>query len=52
MYPYAQVNDDNVCIAVSQLAGEVDLPNMIPLDEFDAGLLTMVYVNGEFVSPE
>lgn len=46
MYVYAQINEDNVCIAVSQLSGLVDLPNMIKLDSYDLSVLGKKYNNG------
>lgn len=39
IFYYAQVDENGVCICVSQLAGEVDQPDMIRLDEFDASVL-------------
>lgn len=30
---YAQIDAQNICIAVSDLSGEIDAPNMIPLAE-------------------
>lgn len=46
MYVYAQINEDNICVAVSQLSGLVDLPNMIKLDSYDLGVLGKKYNNG------
>ena len=36
---YAQINDENICIAVSNLSGEVSADNLIPLEVFDATVL-------------
>lgn len=30
---YAQINSDNICMGVSDLSGEIDSPNMVPLVE-------------------
>lgn len=46
MYAYAQINEDNICIAVSQLSGLVDLPDMIKLDTYDLNILGRKYNNG------
>ena len=46
MYVYAQINEDNICIAVSQLSGLVDLPNMIKLDSYNLNVLGRKYNNG------
>lgn len=43
MYIYAQLNDENIVMAVSQLSGEVDAPNMIQIDSFDYNLLGKRY---------
>lgn len=45
-YCYAQINEDNVCIAVSKLSGIVELPSMIRLDTYDASVLGKKYNNG------
>ena len=36
---YAQINDENICMAVSNLSGEVSADNLIPLEVFDASIL-------------
>ena len=36
---YAQINEDGVCIAVSELTAEVDAPHMIALAGLDRSLL-------------
>lgn len=46
MYVYAQINEDNICIAVSQLSGLVDLPNMIKLGSYDLSILGKKYNDG------
>lgn len=43
---YAQINDENICIAVSNLSGEVSADNLIPLEVFDTSILGKKYNNG------
>lgn len=55
MFYYAQIDENNICIGVSQLSGEVNLPSMILLDIQDASLLGRRYNNGaweEAAQPE
>lgn len=52
MFNYAQLNEENICIGISQLSGEVNLPNMILLDSYDISLLGKKYNNGEWVNIE
>ena len=42
---YAQLNDDNVCIGVSQLSGDVD-GNVVLLDHYDVSIINKKYNNG------
>lgn len=35
MMRYAQINEDGICIGVSDLSGEVDAPHMIPIGPED-----------------
>jgi len=49
MYLYAQLDAENVCMGVSQLSGEVELPNMIQLTEaayLAGGLIGRPYADG------
>ncbi len=46
MFYYAQLNENNICIGVSQLSGEVNAPNMILLENQDALLLGKKYNKG------
>ena len=51
-YYYAQLDEDNVCVGLSQLSGEVDLPDMIEMSEAEhesGGILGRKYENGEWV---
>lgn len=43
---YAQLDENSICIGVSQLSGEVNAPNMILLESYDASLLGKKYNNG------
>jgi len=43
---YAQINDENICIGVSQLSGEVALDSMIQLETYDEKVLGKKYTNG------
>ena len=45
-YIYAEINENNICCAVSELSGEVDKPTMIPLEVYDESLLGKKYVDG------
>lgn len=40
---YAQIDDSNVCVAVTQTAEPVDAPNMVPIDGFHASLTGCTY---------
>lgn len=52
MKHYAQLNEENICVGVSQLSGKVDVENMIELETPDASLLGMKYENGEWINCE
>ena len=45
---YAQLNEENICIGVSDLSGEVEADNMILLESFDVDILGKKYNNGEW----
>ena len=48
MYIYAQLNENNICIGVSQLSGEVDAPNMVSIPEFTEDYIWRKYEDGEW----
>lgn len=50
---YVQIDAENRVYAVSQLAGEMDQPDLIPIDNYDEGLLGKIYdpATGEFNDP-
>ena len=45
-YYYAQLDESNICIAVSDLSGPVTADNMIRLESYDISLLGKKYNNG------
>ena len=46
---YAQMNENNICKAVSDLAGEVQDARLIPIGFMDVALIGKKYENGEWV---
>jgi len=46
MFYYAQLDENNICIGVSQLSGEVSETNMILLERYDMSLIGKKYNNG------
>ena len=49
---YAQLNENSICIGVSNLSGIVDVPSLIPLPEFDISLMGKKYSNGVWEEAE
>ena len=49
---YAQINEENICVGVSQLSGKVDSPLLIPIAEFDSSVIGKKYVNGAWEEVE
>jgi hypothetical protein len=47
---YAQLDENNICIGVSQLSGKVEATSMITLEQYDISLLGKQYVNGEWIN--
>ena len=45
-YYYAQIDENNSCIAVSDLSGKVTADNMLRLETYDTSLLGKKYNNG------
>ena len=45
-YYYAQIDENNICIAVSELSGKVTADNMLRLETYDTSLLGKKYNNG------
>ena len=51
-YIYAELDENNICYAVSQLSGGVIADTMIPLETYDTSLLGKRYEDGEWVEVE
>lgn len=49
---YAQLNDQHIVIAISELSGNVNGPDMIELPSYDTSLLGKRYEDGEFITIE
>lgn len=45
---YAQLNENNICIAISQLSGTVIKDNMIEIPSFDSSYEWKKYENGQW----
>lgn len=52
MFVYAELNENNICKAISDLAGEIIKDTMIRIDSHDISLLGKKYDNGEWVEVE
>ena len=48
MYIYAQIDENNICVGISELSGEIIENSMIPLDKYDLSILDKKYNNGEW----
>ena len=46
---YAQIDVQNVCVGVSQLAGVVDADNLVELDSYDISVLGKLWQDGKWV---
>lgn len=46
---YAQINEENICVGISQLSGEVIADDMIQIDSYDTSLLRKIWQNGEWI---
>lgn len=46
---YAQLDVQNMCVGVSQLAGVVDSDNLVELDSYDISVLGKVWQGGKWV---
>ena len=45
-YYYAQIDENNICITVSDLSGKITADNMLRLETYDTSLLGKKYNNG------
>ena len=50
-FHYAQINDDQICFAVTQTAGLISQPDMISISSYDTTLLGKIWSNGEWLDP-
>lgn len=50
-YNYAQINSDNICIAISSLTGQVQADNLIAIPTYDETLLGKLYADGTWQDP-
>ena len=48
---YAQINDDQICYAVTQTAGLITQADMIPVTSYDTSLLGKIWTDGEWLDP-
>lgn len=46
---YAQLDNNNVCIGISQLSGEVQVENMLQIENYDVTILGKKYENGKWI---
>lgn len=46
---YAQINESNICVAISNLTEKVQDTRLIPIGFMDVGLIGKKYENGEWV---
>jgi hypothetical protein len=49
---YAQIDENNICCGVSELAGEINSPNLIQLGELDTTLLGKIWNGSEWLDPQ
>ncbi len=45
---YAQLNENQICIGISQLSGKANVDNMIEIESFDDSYIWRKYENGEW----
>jgi predicted glycosyl hydrolase (DUF1957 family) len=48
---YAQIDDQSICYAVTQTAGEIIQPDMILITSYDTSLLGKIWNDGEWLDP-
>jgi predicted glycosyl hydrolase (DUF1957 family) len=48
---YAQIDDQSICYAVTQTAGEIIQPDMILITSYDTSLLGKIWNGGEWLDP-
>ena len=52
MIYYAQIDENNTVVGVSQLSDKVNNPNLIELEKYDESLLGKLYKDGSFIDME
>ena len=48
-YYYAQIDDNNICVGVSDLSGPVEAANMVQLDTYDTSVQGKMWTGSEWV---
>jgi hypothetical protein len=48
---YAQIDENNSCFAVSELAAEMNQENLIRINELDISLIGKIWNGSEWVNP-
>lgn len=48
MFYYAQINENNICVAVSQLSEIVEKSNMIQINEYDENFIFRKYEDSQW----
>ena len=51
MYYYAQINAERTVIGISELSGESNQPDMIPLEEYNTNKLGWRFIDNEWLEP-
>lgn len=46
---YAQINEENICCAVSELAAEMNRPNLVSIDQLDNSFLGKIWNGSEWL---
>lgn len=49
---YAQIDEDGICVAVTQAAGELIGPQFVPLESLDVSVLDMRWTGSAWVQAE
>lgn len=48
---YAQIDEQNICVAISKLKKPAIKPNLIEINFFDTGLLGLIWTGSEWIQP-
>lgn len=46
---YAQLNEENICVGISQLSGEVQSKNMLKIESYDITILGKKYEDDNWI---